>query len=79
MKPKENIIVTIAFILLYLLCSGTEIALAIIIVIVALLYMTAEQLLKTYALNIPSDVRKIISVLIATVFCVTAMVLYNLG
>ena len=79
MKPKENIIVTIAFILLYLLCSGTEIALAIMIVIVALIYMTAEHLLKTYAPNLSPVSRKIISVLAGTVFCVTAMVLYNLG
>ena len=78
MKPEENIIVIIAFILLYLLCSGTEIALVIIIVIVALLYMTAEYMLEKYALNLPSDVRKIISVLIATIFCVAAMVLNNL-
>lgn len=79
MKPEENIIVIIVFILLYLLCSGTEFALVIIIMIVAMLYITAEYMLEKYALNIPSDVRKIISVLIATVFCVAAMVLYNLS
>ena len=78
MRWQDSTIVSIALILLFLLCSGTEIAVAISMILTVIIFVATDDLLKTHAPNIPQINRIILSGLAALIACMIAILLYNL-
>lgn len=78
MRWQDSTIVSIALILLLLLCSGTEMILIIIMILTVIIFLTADDLLKTHAPNIPEINRIMLSGLAGLIACMIAILLYNL-
>jgi hypothetical protein len=78
MRWQDSTIVSIALILLLLLCSGTEMILIIIMILTVIIFLTADDLLKTHAPNIPEINRIMLSGFAGLIACMIAILLYNL-
>ncbi|MBR7085209.1 MAG: hypothetical protein IKI37_08550 [Oscillospiraceae bacterium] len=78
MRWQDSTIVSIALILLLLLCSGTEMILTFVMILTVIIFLTADDLLKTHAPNIPEINRIMLSGFAGLIACMIAILLYNL-